>query len=308
MARRLPVMAVLTTLALAGCGDDGGTGDEAAVRVVATTTQAGDLVRNVGGDRAAVRVMLPAKADPHEFEPRPSDARAVADADVVVRSGGDLDEWLDSVVDNAGGGADVVTLIDSVRRLGDDPHWWQDPRNAELAVASIRDALIDADPEGRAGYERRARLYKERLRSLDGRIAACMRGVPAERRKLVTTHDSLGYFARRYDVEIVGELIPSLSSQAQPSARDLERLVDRIRAEGVEAIFPETALNPKLERAVARDAGVEVDERLWTDSLGPRGSGAATYLDAMAFNARAMAAAMTGEPGACGKLGTPPAA
>jgi zinc/manganese transport system substrate-binding protein len=306
MTRALAAIAVATALALGGCGDDDG-GSDAPVQAVATTTIVGDLVRNVGGERVAVRVLLPAKADPHGFEPRPSDARAVAGADLVFRSGGDLDEWLAAVVDNSGGDAEVVTLIDSVQRLGEDPHWWQDPRNALPAVAAIRDALSEADPPGRSGYERRARRYAARIRSLDGRIAACMTGVPGERRKLVTTHDALAYFARRYDVEIVGELIPSLSSQAQPSARDIERLVDRIRDEGVEAIFPETALNPKLERAVSREAGVEIGRRLWTDSLGPGASGASTYLSAMAFNARAMAEGMTGSPSACGRLGTPPA-
>jgi zinc/manganese transport system substrate-binding protein len=126
-----------------------------------------------------------------------------------------------------------------------------------------------------------------------------MRRVPADKRKLVTTHDALSYFADRYDVEVVGALIPSLSTQAQPSARDVKELVDQIREEGVRAIFPETALNERLEDAVSREAGAEVGGQLWVDALGPEGSGAETYLDAMRRNADVMAKGMSGGTVGC---------
>src|SRR5688500_15878395 len=135
-----PLLVVL--LVAAGCGsDDGASGS--GVRAVATTTHAADLLRAVGGDRVDVRALLSSSSDPHDYEPRPSEARAVADSAVVVRSGGDLDEWLGDLVENAGGDARVVTLIDHVERLGDDPHWWQDPRNAIPAVDAIAGALVD---------------------------------------------------------------------------------------------------------------------------------------------------------------------
>jgi ABC-type Zn uptake system ZnuABC Zn-binding protein ZnuA len=300
----LALAAALSLLVGAGCGDDdAGGGDGSAVSAVATTTQVTDLVRNVGGDRVAVDGMLPPNADPHEFEPRPSDAVAVADADVVFKSGGDLDEWLDDVIDSAGGDAREVTLIDSVKTIegeGEtDPHWWQDPRNAILAVEAIRDALVEADPDGRAGYERRARAYVAKLERLDADIERCMNEVPAAKRKLVTTHDALGYFADRYDIEVIGAVIPSLSTQAQPSAKDVDELVDQIESEGVEAIFPEAAVSRKLEEAISREAGAEVGGELWADTLGPEGSSGATYLDATRANADTLAQGMSGGRVSC---------
>jgi ABC-type Zn uptake system ZnuABC Zn-binding protein ZnuA len=284
-------VALLAALAI-GCGDGGGQGGD--VAAVATTTQIADFTREVGGDRVSVDGILRPNSDPHEYEPRPSDAAAIAKADVVFRSGGDLDEWLDDVVDSAGGDASQVTLIDAVKRSGDDPHWWQDPRNAILAVAAIRDALIDVDPDGRAGYGRRAAAYTARLRSLDAEVARCIDRVPPAKRKLVTTHDALGYFADRYGIDVVGAVIPSLSSQAQPSAKDVDELVDQIKRERVEAIFPEAALSKKLEGAISRESGAEVGGQLWADTLGPSGSSGATYVEAIEANATALADGMSG--------------
>ena len=282
----------------AGCGGAGG-GSEGRLDVVATTTEVADLVHNVGGERVNVQGILRPSADPHDYEPRPSDARAVADARLVFRSGGEVDGWLGGVLKQAGGKAEEVTLIDSVHRISEDPHWWQDPRNAVLAVGAIRDALTRADPAGRRSYARSAAAYDRRLRALDRGIAGCIASVPPADRKVVTSHDSLGYFAKRYGVKIVGAVIPSLSSQAEPSARDVERLVHQIRAEHVQAIFPESALNPKLERAVARESGARVAGTLWADALGPEGSNGHTYLTATASNARRLTSGMTGGRRSC---------
>ena len=297
--RRLALAAVVVAvLAAAGCRSaDGGDAD---LTVVATTTQVADLVRNVGGSRATVDGILRPNSDPHEYEPRPSDATALAKSDLVFRSGGDLDEWLDQVIDSAGGSAQQVTLIDHVHRLGDDPHWWQNPRNAILAVAAIRDALDKADPAGRAGFDRRAAAYTARLRALDAAIQSCVGRVPRAKRKIVTTHDALGYFADRYGVDVIGAVIPSLSTQGQASARDVDRLVKQIEDEGVEAIFPEAAVTQKLEQAVSREAGARVGGKLYADALGPAGSGAATYLEAMRHNAEALVEGMSGGRVRCG--------
>lgn len=295
----------LLPLALASCGEESGSGgSEAELTVVATTPQVADLVRNVGGERVDVDGILSAGADPHDYEPRPSDAASLADAPVVFRSGGDLDSWLDDLLDNAGGDAELVSLIDEVETTegsdGEaDPHWWQDPRNAILAVGAVRDALIKADPGGGDRYRRNAAAYTKQLERLDSEIADCMEQVPSGQRKLVTTHDALGYFAERYDVEVVGALIPSLSTQAQPSVKDINSLVDQIRDEGVEAIFPETAINDRLEQAVSSEAGAKVGKALWADSLGPEGSSGETYLEALAFNTQAMVEGMTAGKVAC---------
>jgi len=294
-----PALVAVVVAAIVACGDGGDGGGDAGVTVVATTTQVADLVANVGGKRVALDSILRPNSDPHEYEPRPSDAAALAKADVVFSSGGDLDEWLDEVVDSAGGDAKQVTLIDSVKREGDDPHWWQDPRNAILAVAAIRDALIDADPSGRAGYQRRAAAYTARLRRLDADVARCIDRVPRAKRKLVTTHDALGYFAARYGIEVIGAVIPSLSTQAQPSAKDVAELVGQIKGEGVEAIFPEASLSRRLEQAISRESGAEVGGQLWADTLGPAGSSGATYVGATQANAVELAKGMSGGAVTC---------
>jgi ABC-type Zn uptake system ZnuABC Zn-binding protein ZnuA len=230
-----------TILAACGSGADGPGGGESGLTVVATTTQVADLARAVAGTRAGVRQILQPNSDPHEYEPRPSDVKAVAGARVVLRSGGDVDEWLDGVLDNAGSDARVVTLGEAAvsrRGVKRDPHWWQDPRNAIAAVQRIRDALIAADGGGRAAYTANAAGYVARLRTLDRSIAACMRAIAPARRRLVTDHDALGYYAARYGIDVIGTVIPARSTQAQASAGEIARLVRTIRSAGVTTNYP----------------------------------------------------------------------
>ena len=296
MLRVLAALAVAALVA-AGCGD-GAAGGEGRLRVVATTTQLADFARQVGGDRVAVETIVDPGADPHDFEPRPSDARALAEADVVLQSGGDVDAWLGDVIEGAGGDAQRVTLIDAVRTRRDDgetdPHWWQDPRNAVRAVDRIEAAFAEADPEGRAAYAANARAYTTRVRELDAAIASCMQRIPAQRRKLVTNHDAFGYLADRYGIEVLGSIVPAMSTSAQPSAGDVRRLVALIRREDVRTIFPESALDQRLERAVADEAGARVGPPLHADTLGRAGTPGATYLGALRHDAAAIAEGLGG--------------
>ncbi len=302
--RPLAVLAAaLAVTALASCGASE-PGGSAATTVAATTTQLGDLARAVAGSRAGVRQILEPSSDPHAYEPRPSDVRAVGGAKVVLRSGGDLDAWLGDVLRNAGSDARTITILDDLPRPrrdadGLDPHWWQDPANVVIAIGRIRDALSAADPAGRATYAANSARYLARLRALDRAIAGCMRRVPAARRKLVTDHDALGYFADRYDIDVVGTVIPANSTQAQASAGEVARLVRTIRSAGVSTIFPESSVNPKLTRAIARDAGAKVGPALYADSLGAKGSAGATYLGALRSNAEALVAGFTGSRETC---------
>jgi zinc/manganese transport system substrate-binding protein len=291
---RILLVSLLILLAAfaAACASDNASRD--GVTVVATTTEVADLVRQVGGSRVNVERMLRPGGDPHDYEPRPSDVAAVADATVVFRSGGEVDEWLNEVIDNAGGDAEVVSLIDSVKRLDDDPHWWQDATNGVRAVEAMRAELTEADPAGRATFARNAERTIGTLERLDRQITACVDRVPPAKRKIVTTHDALGYFAQRYGVEVVGAVIPSLSTQAQASAGDVQELVEQIRREGVEAIFPESSVNPDIERAIARESGASLGDSLYADSLGPKGSPGETYTGALAADAAALVRGMSG--------------
>jgi ABC-type Zn uptake system ZnuABC Zn-binding protein ZnuA len=289
MRRRLVIAVLLTAVAAVGCGEDDRGTANGEVQLVATTTQAADLARNVGGDNVEVVGLLAPNSDPHEYEVRPRDLEALADADLVVRSGGDLDEWLADAIEGAGADAPVLTLSEHVRAVEDDPHWWQDPRNGLRAVEAIARALSAADPSGATAYAADADRYAARLRRLDAAVAACIDKLPAGQRKLVTTHDSLGYYARRYGIEVVGTVIPSRSTSGQPSAGETAELVDTIRAERVKAIFAESSVDPKVEEAIAREAGATVGEPLWADTLGPPGSSGDTYVKSIAANADALA-------------------
>jgi ABC-type Zn uptake system ZnuABC Zn-binding protein ZnuA len=302
----LALLSATAPLAIAGCGSatDDGPARAGSIKVVATTTQVGDFVRAVGGERVEVVQVLQPNSDPHEYEPRPDDVRALLHTPLVFESGDGLDAWMGKVVDASGADPRVVVLADAnvARVAGErsgseasryDAHWWHDPRNVEAAIPVIRDALSRANPSAAPVYARNARAYLAQLAHLDAGIAACMRRVPPAQRKLVTDHDAFGYFARRYGIDVIGAVIPSQTTAAQPSAGDVAQLTDTIRREHVRAVFPERSLSQKLARAIARETGASADYELYGDTLGPAGSDGATYLGMERHNADAMVQGFT---------------
>jgi ABC-type Zn uptake system ZnuABC Zn-binding protein ZnuA/ABC-type Mn2+/Zn2+ transport system permease subunit len=297
-AAGLAAATLAAAILLAGCGGSGG-GSDGKLAVVATTTQIGDWVGEVGGDAVAVDQVLQPNTDPHEYEPRPSDVAAAADAGVVFARGDNLDSWIDQIVSDSGSDAEVVDLGAGVpeRLPGEssgaeaskyDPHWWHDPRNAAAAVREIARRLSIADPPHRRLFQRNARGYLRRLGRLEAGIANCFDQVPVARRKLVTDHDAFGYFADRFGIDVVGAVIPSQTTQAQPSAKDVSELIDLIERERVQAVFPESSLSAKVADAIARQTGASADYELYGDTLGPEDSDGATYLQMEAANAEAM--------------------
>lgn len=304
----LAASAALAVAVATGCGAQQGVGGNGPA-VVATTTQIGDWVRQVGGPQVSVDQVLQPNTDPHDYEPRPHDVEAAADARLVFANGDGLDGWIEQVVSDSGGDAEVVYLGGAVPlRLPGvgsgseryDPHWWSDPRDAAAAVRAIERRLAAVDPPHRGRYERNADAYLERIRTLDHRLARCFASIPPARRRLVTDHDAFGYFARRYGIDVAGAAIPAQATEAQPSARDLRELVQTIEAEGVSAIFPESSLSPKVADAIARQTGARFGEALYGDALGPSGSSGATYLGMEQANADAMARGFTEGRRGCG--------
>jgi zinc/manganese transport system substrate-binding protein len=296
-------------LLLAGCGSSS---DSGKVSVVATTTQIGDFARQVGGDDGDVDVdqVLEPNTDPHEYEPRPDDVSNAADAKIVFASGDGLDPWIDKVVSDSGSDAKIVDLGATVpvKLAGEsegpeasryDPHWWHDPRNAEAAVREITSQLSQVDPGDKATFESNADAYLAQLRRLDAGIRSCVDSVPAADRKLVTDHDAFNYFAGRYGIEVVGAVIPSQTTEAQPNAQDLSDLADLVHQENVKAVFPESSLSPKLAEAIASQTGASADYTLYGDTLGPGDSSGDTYLHMEAANANAMVQGFTGGQREC---------
>lgn len=274
---------------------------DATPTVVATTTMLGDLMANVVGDRATVEVLMPTGVDPHEYRPSGKDATAMASADLVVANGLGLEEGLaDVIAEVAAQGTPVLEIAPAVEPLpfgreggaGDDPHVWLDPVRmaaaARLVGARLAEILPDVD------WATPAEAYASALEDTDRRVRSMLAAVPDDRRKLVTNHDSLGYFAARYGFEIVGVVVPGGSTMGDPSSADIQSLVDVIRAQQVPAIFVESTAPETLARAVADELGSAVEvQQLFTGSLGPPGSGADTLVGMIETDAQRIADALS---------------
>jgi len=276
------------------------------LRVVATTTIVGDVVRQVGGDAIALTVLLPVGADPHAFDPSPQDMAQVTDADVILANGAGLEAFLERLLENAGGDADVVYVSEGVTFIevehhaedapadedghhheGIDPHTWTDPNNVLCWVDNIEAALVRHDPAHADTYQANAETYRARLRELDAWVREQVEQIPAENRQLVTDHTAFAYFAQRYGFEQVGAIVPGYSTAAQPSAQDLAALEDRITTYGVKAIFVGKTVNPALAQRVADDTGVKL-VFLYTGSLTAPGGEADSYLSYVKYNVGAI--------------------
>jgi zinc/manganese transport system substrate-binding protein len=295
--------ALLVAGPAAGSASSASTRPGGSLAVVATTTQLQDLVHNVGGSRVSVTGILEPNVDPHEYEPRPSDAVALHHARLIVESGAGLDAWMGKLIEEAGGDAPVFVASSGLKiRPGDaeepqgDPHWWHDPTNFEKAASALAVSLGKVDPAGRSDYRRNARRYVAALEEMDAANVRALRAVPVARRTLVTNHDAFGYFAAHYGITVLGSVLDSLSTSAQPSARDIASLVKRIRAAHVRAIFTESSINPRLDEQIAGEAGVKVYADLYGDTLGSAGSKGATYLQMERWNVTAIVAGLLGRP------------
>ncbi|MGQ9476879.1 MAG: metal ABC transporter solute-binding protein, Zn/Mn family [Candidatus Bipolaricaulia bacterium] len=265
------------------------------LKVVATTTIVGDVVRNIGGEAIALTVLLPPGADPHSYEPVPQDLVALAQADLIFINGVGLEARLEPFLREARAPVISVSGGLTLRRLeeegGFDPHVWFDPQNVLVWAENIEKALTAADPANAGGYASNAQAYKLALQGLDAWILEQVAQIPQENRKLVTDHLFLGYFADRYGFEQVGAIFPGFSTLAEPSARELAELEEAILRSGVKAIFVGTTVNPALAERLAADTGVKI-VFLYTGSLSEPGGQADTYLKLMEYDVSAIVQAL----------------
>jgi ABC-type Zn uptake system ZnuABC Zn-binding protein ZnuA len=300
-------LVVALTIAAAGaCGGGDGSG-EGKLRVVASTAIAEALARAVGGEAVEVHVLAGAGVDPHDFELSPQDRRSIEQAVLLVRIGLGVDRFVDGVPQ-----AKLVTLSEglALRRADGshadddddhadgeehdeyDPHVWHDPENCKQMAMTLAERLAEADPQNAGLYRANAAAFGARMDAADAEIRALIEAIPAENRKVVSNHDSLGYFFDRYGLGFVGAVIPGTGTSAEPSAGQIADLIATIRREGVKAIFAEQSVNASVARQVARDTGVKIVDDLYGDSLGPEGSGAETIEGMLVTNARKIAAAL----------------
>ncbi len=289
-ARIVPFILAMFVLVVSACAPPAASSSR--LRVVATTTQVAALVRVVGGDKIELTGILEANVDAHEFEPRPSDVRASGNAQIIFINGVGLEKWLTKVIENSGTRAKIVDTSMGVKiRQGDDPnspgdpHIWHSVPNALIMLGNIRDALSGMDAANAEFYRANAVAYEKKLNELDAYILTQIATIPPANRKLVSNHDTFGYYVERYGLEFVGSVIPGMDTNFQPSAQELAELVEAIKREKVKAIFTESSINPSLARRIAEEAGVKVVAgALYGDSLGPPGSGGDTLDGMLKYN------------------------
>jgi zinc/manganese transport system substrate-binding protein len=297
------------------------------VPVVASFTIIGDLVKQVGGDHVDVDLLVGPNTDMHSFQPSPADSSKLAKAKLVVLNGLGLEGWADRLIKASGYRGATVIASTGVKALSSheqeheeghdhakepddakehdhakahdhgasDPHAWQDVGNVKIYVANIRDALIGVDPANAAAYRDNAKNYLGKLDMLDRDIRAAVASIPADKRRLITTHDAFNYFEKAYGIEFFAA--QGVSGDTEPSARDIAKLIRQIKNEKVTTVFFENVESDRLLNAIAKETDAKVGGTLYSDALSPAGGPAATYIDMMRTNTRTITDALNGRSG-----------
>jgi zinc/manganese transport system substrate-binding protein len=310
--KRIGIGILLATLVVTACADQPSDGpDQPGLLVIATTTVLGEVLQNLVGEAGRVETLMQVGADPHDFEPSARQAASLREADLVVINGEGLEQgFMDVIAAAEQDGANILEIAPRLDPLpfapehqeregeagpgsgGHDPHFWQDPVRMARAVDIIGPELAELAGEG-VGAEilARADSYRDQILAAHEEIVSILTRI--ENRKMVTNHEASGYFAARYDFEVIGVVIPGGSTLAEPSPAEIADLVDVIRTQGVRAIFAENTNPALLAEAVAAELGEEVAVvELFSDSIGPLGSPAGTYLGMIEENARRVAEAL----------------
>jgi zinc/manganese transport system substrate-binding protein len=275
------------------------------LKVVATFSILGDFARNVGGDRVDVTALVGPNGDVHVYSPTAADAEAIRSAKLVIVNGLGLEGWLPRLVKSSGSTATTVVATDGIvpRRVAAgemlsrdhgagsvDPHAWQSVANAEIYVANIRDAMVAADPANAATYKANAAAYLAKLVALDHDVRETLARIPPERRKVISTHDAFGYFAAAYHIAFVAS--QGVSTETEPSARDIATIIAQIKTEKIPAVFLENISDPRLMRQIAAETGAAIGGTLYSDSLTKEDGEAPSYIEMVRRNVRTIASAL----------------
>jgi manganese/iron transport system substrate-binding protein len=276
--------------------------DEELLQVVSTSTIIADLTERIGGDIIEHQGILQPGTDPHVHEPTPKDSVVLENADLILYNGFNLEPGLIKMINTTGIKADKYAVGEVVKPLDfeykgqkqPDPHVWGDAENAIAMTEAIRDRLIELSPEDKAEFILNADQIIEELRQVDTWITAQIKTIPANQRKLVTTHDAFQYYTNAYGLEMAGTLI-GISTEEQPSAQTVKNLANKIQQLQIPAIFAETTINPQLIQTVAEEAGVELaEQQLYSDSLGAEGGDGDSYVKMLEANTKSIVEALGG--------------
>lgn len=293
IVRKLLVPLAAAVLSTAGYAAD-------KIPVVASFSILGDLVRMVGGDRVNVSPLVGPNEDAHEFEPKPADAKSIVQSKLFVVNGLGFEHWAQKLAKSANyKGATVVASTGVKARtmasedgkgVETDPHAWQNPENVVLYVRNIATGLAKLDPEGAASYKANSEAYVKELQTLDSWAKEQFASLPKEKRKVITSHDAFGYFAAHYGIRFLAP--QGISTDAEPSAKQVAQLIKQIQREKINAVFLENMSNPKLLEQISKDAGATVGASLYADALSVPGQPGATYLEMARYNVNALLAGM----------------
>ena len=264
------------------------------LKIVASFSILGDMVRQVTGELASVTTIVGPDADAHVYMPNASDAKAVANADVIFLNGLGFETWSDTLIKTSGTKAEVfvaTTGISPLKVEGEiDPHAWNTLTNGVVYVTNIADGLSSADPKNAATYKANAKAYSARLMALHTRATAELNKLPEGARTVVTAHDAFGYFANAYGLNFLAPV--GVDTDAEPSAKALAKLIDHLRKVGAGALFVENISSPALVHQIARETGIKIGGRLFSDALSERGGPATNYEKMFEHNLGTLIAAL----------------
>jgi zinc/manganese transport system substrate-binding protein len=268
-------------------------------KAVATFSILADFVKNVGGDRVEVQALVGPNSDAHVYQPSPGDAKALADAKVIFTNGLGFEGWIARLIKASGTKAPMIVATKGVqpRKAADghghgdaDPHAWQSVANVKIYVGNIRDALIAADPAGKEVYAPNASAYLARLDALDAEMKDAIAKIPADRRKIITTHDAFGYFATAYGVSFIAP--QGVSTESDVSAKDVARIITQIKKQKIPAVFLENVTDDRLLKRIGAESGARIGGTLYSDALTDDKGSAPTYIDMIRHNIRTLAGAL----------------
>jgi len=257
------------------------------LKILATESFLGDIAQNVAGERIKVDTLLPVTADPHEYQPTPNDLTQIANCQVLIVNGLGYETWLQKTLDNTGGTRLEIVATRGLKPNPDpsgehvdgDPHMWMNPLNVIHYVENIRDGLSQVDPAGKDIYAKNADAYIARVKDLDKWVKDQVIQLPPEKRQLVTNHDALGYFANAYGFKVIGAVIPSVTTDASPSAQQMTSLINTIKSSGAPAIFLDVGENQNLAQQIAAETGARIITDLYVETISAPVGPAPTYID-----------------------------
>jgi zinc/manganese transport system substrate-binding protein len=264
------------------------------LHVVTSFSILGDLARNVGGDRVSITTLVGPDSDVHVYTPAPADAKKVADAKLLLINGLGLEGWLPRPLQSSGSKAPIILATKGIAplKLGSDadPHAWQSVANARIYVANIRDALVAAAPADAEVFRANTDAYLAKFDALDREVREAVAKIPQNRRKVISTHDAFGYFAAAYGIEFIAP--EGVSTESEPSARDIAGIITQIKTSKIPAVFLENISDPRLIQRIAAETGAKIGGTLYSDSLTGENGDAPTYIELVRHNIKTLTSAL----------------